>query len=99
MAHFSSLGIGDDLLNSLRDASFIRKVEENAYVKPSECYFRSGEGTIHAKHFVLVDPSSTGARSFLDACGVREEPSPQQVVDILLRDPQLFFRLSGSESA
>jgi len=54
---------------------------------------------MHVKHFTPVDSSSPGAQIFLQACGVEKAPSSQQVVDILLRDPPLFFQLSGSDSA
>jgi hypothetical protein len=101
LTHFARLGFETQHFESLRNAAFIlvSEGEKNVFLKPSECYIGSGENTIHSKLFTFVDPRSASAQSFLVACGVRPEPSPQQVVDILLHNPQSFFALAGGESA
>lgn len=101
LAYFALSGFESQHFESLRNAPFIlvKEGEKNVFLKPSECYIGSGENTIQSKLFTFVDPRSAGAQSFLVACGVRPEPSPQQVVEILLHNPQSFFALAGSESA
>ncbi|KAF8307878.1 hypothetical protein DL93DRAFT_2064506 [Clavulina sp. PMI_390] len=85
---------------SLRNASFIliQRNEKPAFVKPSECYVGSGDNAMHSKLFAFVEPGSPKAQSFLVSCGVKPEPTPQQVADILLHDPQAFFSLAGNET-
>lgn len=95
------LGFQPSHLQTLHNAPFIlvREGENKLFMKPSECYIGRGEGTINEKLFTFVDPQGPIAQSFLVACRARSEPSSQEVVHTLLRNPQSFFTLVGGESA
>jgi hypothetical protein len=43
--------------------------------------------------FVFVD-FGTSANSFLKACGTKGEPSVEEIVQILLKNPRAFFELA-----
>ena len=62
---------------------------------PNQCYFK-GESNhqLYSKLFTFVD-FGTSANSFLNACGTKGEPSVEDIVMILLRDPQKFLQLIG----
>lgn len=63
---------------------------------PKECYFkRDSEQNFHSKLFVFVD-FGTKANNFLSACGVKHEPSVEEIVQILLADPRKFYDLAGA---
>ncbi len=63
---------------------------------PKECYFkRDSEHDFHSKFFVFIDFGSK-ANNFLSACGVKNEPSVEEIVQILLSDPRKFYHLAGS---
>jgi hypothetical protein len=73
--------------------------DKQAFVKPTECYVGKGEdNSMRSKLFTWVD-YGTKAHSFLMACGVRPEPTPQQIVDMLLASPQSFLKLAGTDAA
>ena len=64
-------------------------------LSPSQCYFKGKfRSKLQYKLFVFVD-FGTSANSFLKACGVKEEPSMEDIVLVLLEDPQRFFQLAG----
>ncbi|KAG8964407.1 hypothetical protein FRC03_001808 [Tulasnella sp. 419] len=67
--------------------------------RPGECFFKSDRETstskIHAKLFTFVDFGSR-ANIFLRACGVKDQPSVQEVVTLLVKDPKRFLDLAGS---
>lgn len=61
---------------------------------PSQCYFKGeSSGQFHSKLFVFVD-FGPSANSFLKACGTKGEPSVEEIVQILLKDPRGFFNLA-----
>ncbi|THH10019.1 hypothetical protein EW146_g8508 [Bondarzewia mesenterica] len=62
---------------------------------PNQCYFAgSSKADFHSKLFVFVDFGSR-ANSFLSACGTKREPSVEEIVLILLKDPKDFYKLAG----
>ena len=67
-------------------------------LSPSQCYFK-GEFNhqLYSKLFAFVDFGSS-ANSFLSACGTKGEPSVEDVVTVLLKDPQRFFDLAGGRN-
>lgn len=62
--------------------------------QPSQCYTGTGGSELHAKLFALVD---FGARAnvFLGACGAKQEPSVEDIAQVLVADPQRVFRLAN----
>lgn len=70
------------------------KVASPRLLPPSQCYFKGeSSGQFHSKLFVFVD-FGTSANSFLKACGTKGEPSVEEIVLILLKDPREFFQLA-----
>ncbi|KAL6309180.1 hypothetical protein BKA93DRAFT_925530 [Sparassis latifolia] len=61
---------------------------------PSQC-FLSGESNaqFHSKLFVFVDFGPQGNR-FLSACGTKQEPSVEEIAQILLGNPRQFYQLA-----
>jgi len=61
---------------------------------PNQCYIK-GESSdrLRSKLFAFVD-FGTSANSFLNACGMKGEPSVEDIALILLENPQQFFRLA-----
>ena len=64
------------------------------WLPPNQCYFKGeSSGQFHSKLFVFVD-LGTSANSFLKACGTKGEPSVEEIVQILLKNPRQFFDLA-----
>ncbi|KAI0781217.1 hypothetical protein BD413DRAFT_667167 [Trametes elegans] len=64
------------------------------HLPPSQCYFKGeSQGQVHSKLFTFVDFGAT-ANTFLSACGVKHEPSVEEVARILLDNPRRFFELA-----
>jgi len=60
---------------------------------PNQCYFKSESSSqFYSKLFPFID-FGPPANSFLKACGTKEEPSVEEIVLILLKDPRRFFEL------
>ncbi|KIY74271.1 hypothetical protein CYLTODRAFT_416120 [Cylindrobasidium torrendii FP15055 ss-10] len=63
--------------------------------QPNECYFRQGKAaSAYSTMFSFVD-FGPGANSFLGACGTRQEPTPDEIAQMLLMDPQKFYDAVG----
>ena len=59
---------------------------------PNQCYFKNkSNGQAYSKLFVFVDFGAS-ANSFLYACGMKEEPSVEDIAMVLLKDPQQFLQ-------
>jgi hypothetical protein len=97
-------------LNSLRNIPFIRAKamraktsDPNATVlaRPNEVFFTphntSGDTLyeVYKLLFLFVDYGKT-ANSFLEAIGVRSQPSTEQLADMIVRDPVRFLQLARS---
>ncbi|KAG7090828.1 hypothetical protein E1B28_009910 [Marasmius oreades] len=66
------------------------------YRCPSQCYFgQDARQTFHSKLFVFVDFGQV-ANGFLNACGLKPQPTTDEVAQILLGDPDNFYALAGS---
>ncbi|KAG1807427.1 uncharacterized protein BJ212DRAFT_1449281 [Suillus subaureus] len=65
------------------------------WLSPSQCYLGGvSKGQFHSKLFVFVD-FGPSANSFLSACGSKQEPSVEEVANILVTDPRRFYDLAG----
>ncbi|KAI0299353.1 hypothetical protein B0F90DRAFT_1810632 [Multifurca ochricompacta] len=64
-------------------------------LQPIQCYF-SGTGGVelHSKLFAFVD-FGVRANVFLTACGTKQEPSVEEIAQILLENPQQFYQLAN----
>ena len=61
---------------------------------PTQCFFSgTGGSELHSKLFAFVD---FGARAnvFLAACGTRQEPSVEEIAQILLGNPRRIYELA-----
>jgi hypothetical protein len=69
-------------------------------VPPSQCYFlREGaRASVHSKLFAYVD-FGPRANGFLAALGAKEEPSVDEVAQMLLRSPREFWTLADGRDA
>lgn len=63
-------------------------------VEPTSCYFESEQASFLKELFIYVDFGAT-ANGFLRACGVKDEPTTVELAQMLVRDPQRYWRLSG----
>ena len=62
---------------------------------PIQCYFSgTGGAELHSKLFSFVDFGSR-ANVFLSACGTRQEPSVEEIAQILLANPRQFYELAN----
>jgi hypothetical protein len=63
-------------------------------LQPIQCYSGTGGSELHSKLFAFVD---FGARAnlFLGACGTKEEPSVEDIAQILVADPPRIYKLAN----
>ena len=76
-------------VKSLGDKSIIERR------RPIQCYFSdTGGSELHSKLFAFVD---FGARAsvFLGACGTKQEPSVEEIAQILLAEPRRIYELAN----
>jgi len=76
-------------VKSIGDKSIIRRLQ------PIQCYFSgTGGSELHSKLFAFVD---FGARAnvFLGNCGTKQEPSVEEIAQILLADPRRIYQLAN----
>jgi hypothetical protein len=76
-------------VKSIGDKSIIRRLQ------PIQCYFSgTGGSELHSKLFAFVD---FGARAnvFLGTCGTKQEPSVEEIAQILLADPRRIYQLAN----
>ncbi|KAG8933600.1 hypothetical protein FRC02_011522 [Tulasnella sp. 418] len=106
MAEFSSAEI-----DRLREAPIVPTtpsetgssdiVQELIMARPRECFFKCdrelSSSRIYAKLFTFVDFGAT-ANHFLRVCGVKDQPSIQDVATLLVEDPKGFLELAGSHT-
>ncbi|KAI0252773.1 hypothetical protein BJV78DRAFT_1198868 [Lactifluus subvellereus] len=87
----------------------LRKLSETSFVpvksagnkgviqrlQPIQCYFAGiGGAEHHSKLFSFVD-FGTRANTFLAACGTKQEPSVEEIAQILLANPRQFYELAN----
>ncbi|RDX42682.1 hypothetical protein OH76DRAFT_1410943 [Lentinus brumalis] len=64
------------------------------HLAPTQCYFKGdSQAQFHSKLFTFVDFGAT-ANAFLSACGVKHEPSVEEIAKILLDNPRQFYELA-----
>ena len=64
------------------------------HLAPTHCYSKGeSKAQVHSKLFTFVDFGIT-ANTFLSACGVKHEPSVEEIAKILLDDPRKFWALA-----
>ena len=63
-------------------------------LQPIQCYSGTGGSELHSKLFAFVD---FGARAnvFLGACGTKQEPSVEDIAQILVAEPQRIYKLAN----
>lgn len=70
------------------------------FVSPNKCYLSKGTDSeggsqgFHSQLFTFVD-FGPGANAFLTACGVRQEPTVDELARMLVADPRKFYELAG----
>lgn len=76
-------------VKSIGDKSVIRRLH------PIQCYFSgTGGSELHSKLFAFVDFGAR-ANAFLGACGTKQEPSVEEIAQILLADPRRIYQLAN----
>jgi len=70
------------------------EVKSTSRLQPTRCYSGTGGSELHSKLFAFVD---FGARAnvFLGACGTKQEPSVDDIAQILVADPQKVYKLAN----
>lgn len=86
-------------LQTLRQAKFIPvSGKEMTHVSPGSCFFQPQDQVTRGPFkslFTYIDFGPT-ARPFLLACGVKNEPTVQEITQMLIADPAKFYALAGS---
>ncbi|EIW60639.1 uncharacterized protein TRAVEDRAFT_119941 [Trametes versicolor FP-101664 SS1] len=84
-------------LRALGQLAFVPVKATNGAIRhlpPTQCYFKGdSQAQFHSKLFTFVDFGTT-ANAFLSACGVKHEPSVEEVAKILLDNPRRFYELA-----
>jgi Protein of unknown function (DUF3684) len=74
----------------------VTSMEDNSTkrLQPIYCYSGTGGSELHSKLFAFVD---LGARAnvFLGACGTKQEPSVEDIAQILVAEPQRIYKLAN----
>ncbi|KAI8616956.1 hypothetical protein BC830DRAFT_1115804 [Chytriomyces sp. MP71] len=65
------------------------------WIEPTKVYFGGKEGSGYQDQFIHIDFGET-SNAFLRACGVKDEPTPQELAEQLVRNPQSFFNQLGA---
>lgn len=62
-------------------------------LQPTQCYSGTGGSELHSKLFAFMD---FGARAsvFLGACGTKQEPSVEDIAQLLVEDPRRIYKLA-----
>ncbi|KAJ3216334.1 hypothetical protein HK099_005915 [Clydaea vesicula] len=84
---------------TLRGLKFIPLNRKGAmvYEAPYKVYFVGLESSQFQNYFDFVDFGQVG-NSFLRNCGVKDEPTPTELAQLLVRSPLQFFEDSGLDS-
>ncbi|KAH9946348.1 uncharacterized protein BXZ73DRAFT_86493 [Epithele typhae] len=84
-------------LRALSQMAFVPVKRPNGSIQrlpPTQCYFKGdSQAQFHSKLFTFVDFGVT-ANAFLSACGVKHEPSVEEIAKILLDNPRQFYELA-----
>ncbi|KAF9330531.1 hypothetical protein BG006_006519 [Podila minutissima] len=81
--------------STLRSLAFIPLDDSGQkYVEPQNCYFDKKDSAFHPDLLTTVDFGKT-ANLFLKACGVKEEPTPVELTQLVIRSPHDFLNRNG----
>lgn len=84
-------------LSSLKNASII-PVSKGSHASPSTCFFQPQNSVNSGPFkslFTYID-FGLASKPFLLACGVKNEPTVQEITEMLIADPAKFYALAGS---
>ncbi|KAJ3193124.1 hypothetical protein HK101_005381 [Irineochytrium annulatum] len=70
----------------------IQKSSFTEWVQPTKVYFGSAEASPYGGQFQYIDFGSL-SNAFLRSCGVKNEPTPQELTEQVVRDPHSFLEL------
>ncbi|KAF9933479.1 hypothetical protein FBU30_005320 [Linnemannia zychae] len=80
---------------TLRSLKFIPLDDTgNNFVEPQKCYFDKKDSAFHPDLLTTVDFGAT-ANLFLKSCGVKEEPTPVELTQLVVRAPHDFLNRNG----
>ncbi|KAF9081732.1 hypothetical protein BGX27_004797, partial [Mortierella sp. AM989] len=80
---------------SLRSLKFIPLDDSgNKFIDPQSCYFDKKDSAYHPDLLTTVDFGSV-ANQFLKSCGVKEEPTPVELTQLVMRSPHDFLNRNG----
>ncbi|MBW0477365.1 hypothetical protein O181_017080, partial [Austropuccinia psidii MF-1] len=86
-------------LQTLRQTAFIPIIQKDTtHVSPAGCFFQPQDSLDSGPFrslFTYID-FGLAARPFLLACGVKNEPTVQEITEMLIADPAKFYALAGS---
>ncbi|KAG0223448.1 hypothetical protein BGW41_005587 [Actinomortierella wolfii] len=85
-------GTTDGSTNTTSDKD--AKPSTQKWVDPRSCYFDKKNSGFHPDLLTLVDFGPT-ANLFLKACGVKDEPSPVELAQLVVRSPSEFLNRNG----
>ncbi len=68
-------------------------------VAPMNCYFGGSASDVQFRDVFFYCDFGSVAGAFLKNCGVRNEPSIEEVAERLVSEPQRFYQLAGSADA
>lgn len=101
----SRISLGQSIWNQLQEVDFIPVVDSRTRTKeadtitlmrPTECYFvsKDPQNDFHKELFVFIDFGDV-ANTFLRCCGVKNEPTTLELAQMMVRNPELYWKLSG----
>ncbi|KAF9984479.1 hypothetical protein BGZ65_000291 [Modicella reniformis] len=80
---------------ALRTAKFIPLDDAGkSLVDPQSCYFDKKDSPFHPDLLTTID-FGRSANLFLKACGVKEEPTPVELTQLIVRSPEEFLNRNG----
>ncbi|KAK9702383.1 hypothetical protein K7432_011269 [Basidiobolus ranarum] len=80
--------------STLRNLEFIPLDDNGKLADPRSCYFDKKDSGFHPDLLTVIDFGKT-ANIFLASCGVKEEPSPVELAQLVVRSPHQFLNRNG----
>ncbi|KAG0338943.1 hypothetical protein BG000_003116 [Podila horticola] len=81
--------------STLRSLAFIPLDDSGQkFVEPQNCYFDKKDSAFHPDLLTTIDFGTT-ANLFLKSCGVKEEPTPVELTQLVVRSPHDFLNRNG----
>jgi phosphotransacetylase len=63
-------------------------------LRPTQCFVGTASSELYSKLFAFVD-FGTRANAFLGACGIRQEPTAEDIAQILVTEPRRVYELAN----